>query len=322
MTASELSLIKRIAAIPSIRPGTRVGIGDDAAVLVESAATVATQDILVDGVHFRLPTPLGDLGHKALAVNLSDLAAMGAEPVAALVGLILPPRGHIDLDELYRGMERLAERWATTIAGGDITAGTEFAISVCAIGRLAKGDHPLTRDGARPGDLLVVTGPLGASEAGRALLENPDLGEHLEEAVRQELIGRHLRPEPAFEAAAALRRAEAHAVIDCSDGLALDVARLCEASACAAKIDLERVPVARGVADVAAALGRAADTFSATSGEDYHLIAALPPEAAAALMNEVPGAHIVGSCRAGGGVELLRAGQVVEPESAGYVHRG
>jgi len=320
MTASELSLIKRIAATSALRPGTSVGIGDDAAVLDGTGPVVVTQDLLVEDVHFRLPTSPEDLGHKALAVNLSDIAAMGATPVAAVVGLILPPEREFDVGAFYAGMETLAERTGVTVAGGDISRGRELGIAVCAMGTLSESQAPLLRSGALPGDRLVVTGPLGGSEAGRALIEGITPTGRIDDETRTALVGAHLRPEPDFAAAAVLRRLGAHAVMDCSDGLLLDAERICEASGCGAFIDLERIPVAPGVSEVAAARGVPTDVFAATSGEDYRLIAAVPPDTIGRLGEELPEAAAVGFFAFGTGAHARRRDEPVPLERLGYTH--
>src|SRR5215210_1652583 len=141
---SELALIERIAARAPRRPGTELGIGDDAALLSVGGTAVVTQDLLVEGVHFRRATTSArDLGHKALAVNLSDLAAMAAEPIAAVVGLCLAPGiGDDEVDELYEGMEALAARHGVTVAGGDVSAGPALVLAVTAVGRAAAGVAP------------------------------------------------------------------------------------------------------------------------------------------------------------------------------------
>ena len=283
---SELALIERIASRTRRRPGTLLGIGDDAALLRIEGTAVATQDLLVEGVHFRRETiDARDLGHKALAVNLSDLAAMGAEPVAALVGLCLPPDapGSEDLDALYDGMEALAGRHGVTLAGGDVTAGPALVLAVTALGRALPGVAPLRRSGGRPGDLLCVTGALGAAAAGLLLLEDPGLGAGLEPGVAEALRAAHRRPEPRVAAGRALAQGGARAMIDLSDGLALDGLRLARAGGVAARIELAALPLADGVAQVAAAAGRDAALLGAGGGEDYELLAAVPPERLDAL---------------------------------------
>jgi thiamine-monophosphate kinase len=316
---SENALVERIAARTRRRAGVRVGIGDDAAVLDDDPPTVLTQDLLVEDVHFRLrgePDELRDLGHRALAVNLSDLAAMGAAPVCALVGLGLPGgrTGDLDLDALYDGMEALAEATGCTLAGGDTTRAPALTLAVTAVGRMPEGVAPCRRSGARPGDVLAVTGPLGASAAGLLISEDPVLGTGVPEAGA--LRAAHRRPEPRLAEGERLARAPAHALMDLSDGLGLDGLRMARASGVSATVELERVPLAAGVGRVAAAAGREADVLAATGGEDYELLAALPEELAREL-----GLHVVGSLAAGPpGLRLTRGGREVPVASLGWEH--
>ncbi len=290
---SELALIERIGARVRRRPGTELGIGDDAAILSVGGTAVATQDLLVEGVHFRRATAaLRDLGHKALAVNLSDLAAMAAEPVAALVGLCIPPGGLGDeeVNALYGGLDALAARHGLTVAGGDVSGGPVLVIAVTAIGRPAAGVAPVTRAGAVPGDTLCVTGALGASAAGLLLLERPELGSAVPDGVAARLRAAHLRPEPRLAAGRSLARSGARAMLDLSDGLSLDGLRLARASGVRAVVDPEALPLAEGVAEVAEAAGRAPVELAAAGGEDYELLAALPPAAVEPARRAVPGA--------------------------------
>lgn len=276
---SELALIERIAARAATRPGTDLGIGDDAALLTVGGTAVVTQDLLVEDVDFRRAgLDWRDLGHKALAVNLSDLAAMAAEPVAALVGLALPPGLPDDaVDRLYAGMEELAARHGVTVAGGDLSAAPCLMLAVTAIGRAASGVTPVRRDGGAAGDLLCVTGRLGASAAGLLLLERPELAAAVPDPVAARLRAAHRRPEPRVAAGLALARAGARAMIDLSDGLALDALRLARASGLRAHVDPAALPVAEGVAEVARAAGRDPERLAAAGGEDFELLAALPP---------------------------------------------
>jgi len=267
-----------------------------------------------------------DLGHKALAVNLSDLAAMGAAPVAALVGLGGPPRalGVEEVEALYSGIEALAARAGVTVAGGDVTDAPALVLSVAAIGRMPEGARPVLRDGARPGDLLVVSGPLGAAAAGLLLLEDPLLATGVPEA--EALRSAHLRPEPRLAAGRALAELGATAMIDCSDGLALDAARLAEASGLAVTIDLARIPVAPGVARVAAAAAREPDVLAATGGEDYELVAALPAEVDWPFGRRghgqlaIQGLAVVGAFTEGTGVRIVRDGREVPLAKLGWEH--
>lgn len=321
---SELALIERIASRTALHPGTALGIGDDAAILDLGGPAVVTHDMLVEGVHFRRETcDARDLGAKAVAVNLSDLAAMGVVAVAVVVGLGLPP-GFVQsgmADELSGGIEEMASAFAVTVAGGDVTSAATLVIGITAIGRPQPGVPPVRRSGGREGDLLCVTGRLGASAAGLALLEHPAL--EARHPRRDALIGAHLRPEPRLDAGRALARAGVQAMMDLSDGLLLDAARLGRASGLRARIELDRVPVADGVGAVAAALGRDAAVMATTGGEDYELLAAVPPrllDAARATL-AIP-LTVVGTLGAGEpGAELCDAGGgIVTVDSPGWEH--
>ena len=326
MTAplSERALIERIARATTVRRGVALGIGDDAAVIDGDPVTVVTQDLLDDGEHFRRTTSsLADIGHKALAVNLSDLAAMGATPVAAFIGLGIPTDDALDaegVDALYGGMEALAALHGVTIAGGDTTAAPALLLAVTAIGQMPRGITPVRRSTARPGDLLYVTGALGAAVAGLRLLDDPRLAVSIPESDALRAASR--RPTPRVDAGRRLAAAGVSAMMDCSDGLALDVARLAAASQVQIQIDLERVPLAAGVAQVARAVGSAADLFAATGGDDYELIVTAPEALAAGLSSDldVP-LTAIGRVVAGSGVTLQRDGATVTPSTPGWEHR-
>jgi len=310
----ELEVIRRIAARVAPRGGVSVGIGDDAAVLDDG--TVLALDMVVDGVHVRRSTHSpADIGHTALAVNISDVAAMGAIPVAAMVGLGLPPDiGAGDVDAMYAAMEELARAHAMSIVGGDVSASPVLSLSVAIIGRAPEGIRPVLRSGARAGDVLVVTGPLGASAAGLLCLDHPDAGGD----ARGALISAHLRPQPQAAHGRHLAEAGARAMIDVSDGLLLDADRLARASGLAAIIDLEAVPRAPGVDAVAGAIGTDAALLACTGGEDYQLLAALPPGA-----GREPHLHVVGHLEPGAaGVRAMRAGRDITPGRLGWEHRG
>lgn len=264
-------------------PDLRVSVGDDAAVLrwAAGADLVVTTDAITDHVDFHLAeTNPEQVGHKALAVNLSDLAAMAAEPVAAVVSLVLPRAGALDLAiALYRGMLPLAARFNVTIAGGDTnTWDGPLAISVTALGRTtARG--PLTRSGAQPGDVLLVTGALGGS-----------------------ILGRHLAVDPRVREALALHAAyELHAGMDISDGLALDASRLAAASGCGVALDLASIPISPDAVRLAATSGRKPLDHALGDGEDFELLIAAAPDVAEKIVRD-----------ASQGVPITRIGHFIE----------
>ena len=263
--------------------GVTLGIGDDAATWRPPASNsvVISTDSLVEGIHFRLDAGWSDwpsLGHKALAVNLSDIAAMGATPALATVSLGL--RGDEDVADLaaaYRSLGELAARTGCVIAGGDIVASPGAVLWHVTVLGVAADGRTLTRAGARPGDVIVVSGTLGASAAGLALLgmEAADLRRRATSADL--LIEAHLRPEPRLVLGRLLLEAGATAAMDLSDGLLGDLPKILEASAVAAEIDADTIPIA---AAVRALFPEDWFTMATSGGEDYELLATLPPESA------------------------------------------
>ena len=284
---AERALIEAIQAAIADRSGRLVRwSGDDAAVVRARPLAITSIDTIVDGVHFSLETHApADVGWKALATALSDLAAMGAEAGEAYVSLVLPA-GFEGAMELVGGMEELAAHHGVTIAGGDIVAGPILTVAVSVTGWAEREEDLVGRDGARPDDLVGVTGELGGSEAGRLALER---GERAGALVR-----RHLRPAPRLAEGRALALAGASAMIDVSDGLATDAGHVAAQSGVRVQIELARVPCAEGVGPEDAVSG----------GDDYELLFTIAParrleaEAAAELT-------WLGEVRAGSGLVLV-----------------
>ena len=300
---AERRLIESIQQAITDRSGRLVRwSGDDATIVRARPLAVTSIDTVVDGVHFSLATHTSaDVGWKALATALSDLAAMGADPGEAYVSLVLPGGFEGGLD-LVAGMEELAARHGATIAGGDVVSGPVLAVTVAVTGWGEREDELVGRDGASPGDLVGVTGELGGSEAGRLLLER---------GAREpaELVRRHLRPEPRLVEGRALALAGARAMIDLSDGLATDAGHVAAASGIRLEIGLARIPCAPGVRPEEAAVG----------GDDYELLFAIPPDRreAAEAAAEITWLGDVGP---GLGLALVgEDGRVVEGLS-GYEH--
>jgi thiamine-monophosphate kinase len=311
-------------------PGPRVvvGSGDDAAVTVPGGATATSVDALVDGVHFRrAQAGLSQIGAKALATALSDLAAMGAEPGEAYVVLGVPT----DLDEdgcleLLDGLAAIAAETGTSLAGGDVTRAPALTLAITVVGHAGEADRLVRRTGGRPGDVLVVTGELGGAAAGLFLLEHPESGRSLDSDQRAALIARQLEPRPRIAAGQALAAAGATAMIDLSDGLAGDARQLAAASGARVLIDAADLPLGPGVAEVAAEAGRDPLEMAASGGEDYELLASLPRDrldrALAVVGAEAEGRLTpVGELAAGQGTEI-RLPDGTPVRSAGFDQLG
>jgi thiamine-monophosphate kinase len=282
----ELELIECLAQVLApVGPRVVRWLGDDAAVVRARGYAVTSVDTLVDGVHFRSDQLMpAEIGRRAVGSALSDLAAMGARGGEAYLALALAPGTALaDAVALCSGAQAAAASCGVTIAGGDVSASPTLTVSVTAVGWADDPGELVGRDGARPGDLVAVTGSLGAAGAGLALLEGRAPAGSVSEPVAAALHERYARPQPRLASGLALSALGATAMIDLSDGLATDARHLALRSGVRIELALAALPLAAGVRDVAAQLGVDAATFAATAGEDYELCACVPASAREAV---------------------------------------
>lgn len=310
MSLGELDFIEALRAIAT-DPAAR-GLADDAAVLGD---LVLTHDTIAEGVHFLVDDPPASVGWKLVAVNLSDLAAKGAEPLAALMSATICGDGVWE-EGFLSGVAAACEAYGLPLVGGDTIAlpiGAPRVLGLTAIGRGQA--HVPARSGGQPDDRLWVIGTLGDAAAGLAVL-------HADRHAEGVLVEAYRRPVPLL-AAGRLLAPHAHAMMDVSDGLLLDLSRLVAASGCGARIDLDALPLTRAfIAE--RGTGRAARLFAATGGDDYALLVALPPDLDPVLSLCLPKGAIlaaIGTLTDGNGVTLYdAAGEVPLPERLGYEH--
>ncbi|MBC7347287.1 MAG: thiamine-phosphate kinase [Clostridia bacterium] len=323
----EFGLLDRLFTLVR-RAEIPVGLGDDAAVLTVSPGRwlLVTTDTLVEEVHFRRAwASAWQVGYKALAVNLSDIAAMGGTPTYALISLAVP--GSLSLswvEDLYRGLEACAAQWGVRIVGGDTVAAASICLTVVLLGECEAG-RVRTRGDGRAGDLLLVTGELGAAGAGLEELSAPAAA--CPPAARARVVARHLLPTPRL---AEGRLLAAHpavgAVIDLSDGLAQGVREIARASAVGAEIWSESLPLALATKEVAAAHGQDPLAWALYGGEDYELLFSVRPSAVAAVREELDRAcgtpvRVIGCLLPPeAGLLVERAGERVPLARGGYDH--
>lgn len=281
MDVTEDELLAAIRKVLSgTAPGVVVGVGDDAAVVeAGSGERVLTTDMLVEGVHFdRGLASARDLGYKAIVVNVSDVAAMAASPRFALASLALSPETDAAWTmELFGGMRGACDEYALSLIGGDLNRGDAAVVSITVVGEVAPG-RAVLRSGAQVGDRVVVTGSLGAAAAGLLLAKSAP-GRAVASEWGRELLAAHFRPVARVGEAQTLAQAGATAMMDISDGLAKDLGMLCAESRVGARIDLGRIPVAKGLGPAAEALGLDPLEAALSGGEDYELLATIAPAA-------------------------------------------
>jgi thiamine-monophosphate kinase len=300
-----------------------IGSGDDAAITAPGGITATSVDAFVEGVHFRRDTAsLESIGRKAMAAALSDLAAMGATPGEAYVQLGVPA----DLDEagsieLATGLASTAAANGAAVIGGDVTWAPVLLLALTVVGHAGAPGELVSRAGAKPGDIVVVTGELGGAAAGLALLDRPELGAGLEDEVAEALRRRQLEPAPRLAAGRALATGGATAMIDLSDGLGGDARHVASASGVRLAIELDDVPVQPGVEQVAEAAGRDVWELIASGGEDYELLATLPAGRLSDARSAVEAAEtsltVIGEVGEGEGVSLRHA-DGSEREASGF----
>ncbi|HET9095939.1 MAG TPA: thiamine-phosphate kinase [Candidatus Baltobacteraceae bacterium] len=325
--SSEDELIAQLRDLIEAQPLRRKrlnGIGDDAAVWQPSRShrSVITTDALIEGVHFRLDImSLQDVGWRAMASNLSDLSAMGSRPLLATVALGIPAGADAScVLELYRGMLEVASAHRCDIAGGDITRTPGWFLSITAIGEVRPA-HVKGRGGARPGDVIAVTGPLGASRAGLHLADNVSM---LPQTLLDQARAAHRRPQPRVREGQFLAASEhVHAMMDISDGLSTDLARMCARSGCAALV--EEVPVSQSAAAMAQARGEDPQAYALAGGEDYELLAAVNARAFGYLSSRFAKRFgrpllAVGRMREGSGLSVRKAGREEALAPTGWDH--
>jgi thiamine-monophosphate kinase len=319
MPSSEFDLIAAInERMPAPGPRVRVPSGDDAAVVEPRAASAVTVDAIVDGVHFVLDSFGPEaVGRKALGAALSDLAAMGAAQGEAYIVVAAPEEmSDENLLGIADGLAEIAMREEVAVAGGDLVRSPVLLVSVTAVGYEPGGARFVTRAGAKPRDLVAVTGELGGAAAAVELMA---AGERRGDPVDrgEGLLDRQLDPTPRLREGRALAKAGVTAMIDISDGLGADARHLASASDCRLEIDLERVPVADGVAEVAGG-EEAALELAASGGEDFELLVTVPREhsdtAAQAVADAGSRLTQIGYVTDGHGVALrLPGGGELEP---------
>jgi thiamine-monophosphate kinase len=314
----EWGMIHRIktALPPSHRRGLLLGLGDDAAVIRASPdkSLLLTTDLMVEGVDFDLALcPYEQIGYKALAVNLSDIAAMGGLPLYFLVSLALPPWTSVSsADQLYRGMLGLARRFKVALIGGDVSSSRQGLFLNLVVAGEIEPSRLVRRAGARVGDQIFVTGTLGDSRAGLEILKSQEKGNKLHVARRRSqvktkragkparwnvqlatLINRHLYPMPRLREGRLLAtKGLASAMMDLSDGLAGDLRHLCEASCVGALINLDSLPISPSLSHYAGLKARRPSGYALKGGEDFELLFTVSPK------------------RTGQLVQLQRSGQI------------
>ncbi|MCU0702895.1 MAG: thiamine-phosphate kinase [Fimbriiglobus sp.] len=300
MSGGEFAFIRSIRDVTPPHPAVIVGPGDDCAVLAGPGRLLVTTDVLTEGVDFILhDCGLRAVGRKAMAVNLSDIAAMGGRPLAAVVGVVFPAGEGGARHELHLGLREVADAFRTPLVGGDTNSWDHgLVVSVTVLGEPIR--EPVLRSGAKPGDWIFVTGPCGGS-----------------------ILGRHLNPMPRLrEVEALVTNFNLRSMIDVSDGLAADLNHILEESACGAVLHADAIPIHPDAIELATRSGRTPLDHALSDGEDFELIFTIDPQMGAKLLAAPPvPVWKIGECVTEAGLWMTVNGQQRPLAATGWEHR-
>ncbi len=325
----EFGLIERLTAGLPQPTDVIVGVGDDAAILDTGGdeLVVATCDAQVEDTHFRLRhAHPQDIGRRALAVNLSDIAAMGARPRFALISLLLPPMLDVAiLDGIYAGLRAEAAQYNVALVGGNIARNAERLIIDITLLGTGMRDRLLRRDSAEPGEVVMVTGSLGSAAAGLLVLEDEQLAAKIPPESLVGVLAAHRTPTPRVAAGQWLAQHGVTTGIDVSDGLAADIAHICKASGVGVNIEAESLPIQPEVAMIATLAGRQPQDLALFGGEDYELLFTAPADRADVLAQELfiatgIEATAIGTMSKGTDLTLFRQGKSSPLHPTGWDH--
>ncbi len=325
----EFGLIARITAGLHQSANVVVGVGDDAAVLDIGGdeLVVATCDAQVEDTHFRLRhTDPHDLGRRALAVNLSDIAAMGARPRFALISLFLPPTLELAvLDGIYAGLRAEAAQYSVALVGGNIARNAERLIIDITLLGTATRNRLLRRDSAKPREVVMVTGSLGSAAAGLLVVEDEQLSAKIPSEKLAGVLAAQRTPIPRVAAGQWLAQHGVTTCIDVSDGLAADIAHICEASGVGVQIEAKSLPILPEVVTLSTLAGREPQDLALFGGEDYELVFTTPADRADVLTHELfvatgVNATAIGTICEGSAMTLFRQGKPSPLHPSGWDH--
>ena len=325
----EFGLIARITAGLPRSADVIVGVGDDAAVLDMGGGEllVATCDAQVEDTHFRLQhTNPHDIGRRALAVNLSDVAAMGGKPRFALISLLMPPTLDVAiLDGIYEGLREEAEQFDVALVGGNIARNAERLIIDITLLGTGMRNRLLRRDSAKPGEVVMVTGSLGSAAAGLLVLEDEQLAAKIPSENLLGVLAAQRTPTPRVAAGQWLAQHGVTTGIDVSDGLAADISHICEASGAGMRIEAESLPIQPEVVTLATLAGREPQELALFGGEDYELVFTVPADRADVVAHELfvatgVKATAIGTVCEGSAMTLFRQGKPFPLRSTGWDH--